>query len=137
MGRRATIALAAIAGAFIVPAVATPAAAAYGGCGTTGASGSIRFTWSGKYRMNDLEISVKDTLSDGHHAAIRLVTIRNDGSTKYWPWRRNYEGAGVTSHWFTYAYDTNGIRTALVEVARFEGSDLLNLCGGGYVDNPN
>ncbi|MBC9714283.1 hypothetical protein H9Y04_17115 [Streptomyces sp. TRM66268-LWL] len=135
--RRATIALAAIAAAFIIPAVATPAAAARGSCGTTGASGSMTFDWSGKYRMNNLELRVKDTLADGHHVAIRLVTLRSDGSSKYWDWHRNYKGAEITSVWFTYAYDTGGITKALIEVARFEGSQLLNLCGGGYVDNPN
>ncbi|WP_328872540.1 hypothetical protein OHT76_21890 [Streptomyces sp. NBC_00287] len=132
-----TVALAAVAAALLVPAIATPAAAAEDSCATTGAEGWLKFSWSGKYRIDPLKLMVEDQLGDGHHVAVRLVTNRADGTIHHWGWHHNYEGVDIMQVWNTYASDSAGITKAEIQVARMEGSTIMNLCNSGKIANPN
>lgn len=109
----------------------TNASAASGGaaCSVTGASGSMSFTnWSDRY----VNISgwVKDTAADGHHAAIRFVSI--DGGTGWvteWPWRHEYGGNGSTRSFSTYAAPTGDDLDYIgVQVAVMEGGTIVRSC---------
>lgn len=122
---------AAFATAAAVVGVATAATPAHANTGpgsaeTTGAYGSFSFRFASQTHMNSITLRSVDTLADGHHARIRLVTQRGDGSTAYWGWRANYGGAGSDLEWNTYLTDGSGIKAVRIQVCRAEGSTLLN-----------
>ncbi|QFQ98328.1 hypothetical protein F9278_21445 [Streptomyces phaeolivaceus] len=101
----------------------------YRGCTTTGASGQVRISnWTDPTAKISIHGELTDTKSDDHHARMRLLTQRADGSIHYWPWRKNTGGVG-TSTFDTTAEDSDrGIFEAGVEVARFEKDEKLNSC---------
>ncbi|WP_369235108.1 hypothetical protein AB5J56_24900 [Streptomyces sp. R21] len=110
---------------------ATPAAAqdVDRWCSTTGASGGIIV-----YNYNQPEYTVAltmnayDALADDHHVSVRLLTKNYAGTIKYWPWHANYHGVGTNLNWDTTATNNTGIHDVGVQIARFEGSTLLNSC---------
>lgn len=120
-----------VSGALVL-ATANPSSAATtrtATCSTTGASGYSKTAWTGDpYGEQSVTLSVKDTSADGHHVRVRYLTQQQSGTTRHWPWRSNTEGKGTTSTWSTTAYSTYGIWGFGVEIARFEGSTLLNSC---------
>lgn len=96
-------------------------------CSITGADGTVQVNSWSRDRMS-LDLIVKDTLADGHHVQIRLVTLTYSGTTHYWPWHANYAGAGMTRVVSTTAEDDDGIFDFGLQVARAEGSTILNEC---------
>ncbi|MFF4273025.1 hypothetical protein [Streptomyces sp. NPDC001536] len=117
--------------AIFATATVTNASAASGGaaCSVTGASGSMTFTnWSDNYV--DISGWVKDTAADGHHAAIRFVSI--DGGTGWvteWSWRHEYDGNGATLPFTTYAAPTGDDLDYIgVQVAVMEGGTIVRSC---------
>ncbi|MEV5780252.1 hypothetical protein AB0L42_04400 [Streptomyces sp. NPDC052287] len=119
------------AAAIFATATVTEASAASGGaaCSVTGASGSLAFTnWTARH----VNISgwVKDTGADGHHVAIRLVSI--DDSTGWvteWPWHSEYDGNGSTASFTTYASPSGDDLDEIgAQVAVFEGSSIVRSC---------
>ncbi|MEV7425398.1 hypothetical protein [Streptomyces sp. NPDC091212] len=98
-------------------------------CSTTGASGSST-TVSGSDPYGEVKVTlrVKDTLADGHHVRVRFLSKTSGGVKVTWQWRSNTDGNGTTKVWETTAQTTYGIYEKGVEVARFEGSTLLNSC---------
>ncbi|MET8692869.1 hypothetical protein ABZV65_10015 [Streptomyces bauhiniae] len=110
---------------------ATPASAAtlLARCNTTGASGGVTVdNFSGATDEIKFFMGVDDTLADGHHARIRLITKNAAGKNKYWAWHADYGGAGTSKEIRSYAHDDSGIFDVGIQVARFEGSSLLNSC---------
>ncbi|MFI6355942.1 hypothetical protein ACIBJF_25460 [Streptomyces sp. NPDC050743] len=109
----------------------TNASAASGGaaCSVTGASGSLTFT---NWTAHHVDISgwVKDTAADGHHVAIRLVSI--DSSTGWvneWPWHSEYGGNGATTSFTTYASPPGDALDYIgAQVAVIEGSTIVRSC---------
>lgn len=109
----------------------TNASAASGGaaCSVTGASGSLTFTnWTPRHV--DISGWVKDTAADGHHVAIRLVSI--DDSTGWvteWPWHSEYDGNGQTLSFSTYANPTgDDLDYVGAQVAVIEGGTIVRAC---------
>ncbi|MFE9358512.1 hypothetical protein ACFYPB_31100 [Streptomyces olivaceoviridis] len=117
--------------AMLIGLTVSPAqAASYSGsCSTTGASGSVAVSgWSpGGKEIPNVTLKVKDTLADGHHARVRLAASYADG-VSYFPWHANYDGNGTTKEWDTYVSGPGNIFDVGVQVARFEGDDMLNYC---------
>ncbi|MER8006054.1 hypothetical protein [Streptomyces sp. NPDC094149] len=104
-------------------------AASTAGCATTGASGGVKISnWSGPGATVGLTFNLIDTLGDDHHVRIRLVSEQSGGNKVYWPWRKNYDGVNTTKTWTSTASDDRGLFEIGVEVARFEGDQLLNSC---------
>lgn len=132
--RRTMTTGAVLTAALLTAVAANPAQAAssvaptYVGCSTTGSSGGITINnWYGPDATVKLAINVYDTASDGHHARVRLVSKNTFGTTRYWPWRMNYDGpSGKT--WNTTASDSSGLFDLGVQVATFEGDTLLHSC---------
>ncbi|MEU1270614.1 hypothetical protein [Streptomyces sp. NPDC005799] len=109
----------------------TNASAASGGaaCSVTGATGSLSFTnWSAHHV--DISGWVKDTAADGHHVAIRFVSI--DDSTGWvteWPWHSEYDGNGATATVNTYASPSGDALDYIgAQVAVIEGSTIVRSC---------
>ncbi|MGW0551399.1 hypothetical protein [Streptomyces altiplanensis] len=93
-----------------------------------GAVGGGNQAYTGRNSLTDVSLSVSDTLADGHHVAVRLVTRRSNGSDHYWSWRRLYAGNGTSQTWTTTASDSGGIHLVFREVAVFEGSSMIANC---------
>ncbi|MGW2821493.1 hypothetical protein ACWC24_10870 [Streptomyces sp. NPDC001443] len=110
---------------------ATPASASnvFVSCSTTGANGDVSVSnFDGATDTIVLSLGARDTSADGHHVRVRLITKNQAGTIKYWAWHANYNGAGSTQSWDTYAHDESGIFDVGVQAARFEGDTLLNSC---------
>ncbi|MGA6160409.1 hypothetical protein ACPEIC_44635 [Stenotrophomonas sp. NPDC087984] len=110
---------------------ATPASAAtlIGECSTTGASGGIAvYNFHGSTSHIKVYFRIKDNLADGHHVRIRLITKRADDSTVYWRWHSEYGGKGGDWEFQAPATDNRGIFDVGLQVARAEGSRILNFC---------
>jgi hypothetical protein len=106
-------------------------AASYSGsCTTTGAFGrGVVEGWSeGDYDIPSVSLSASDTLADGHHVRVRLVTDGYGGNRTYFPWHANYDGASTTLYWYSSASVNYAISGVSVQVARYEGDDQLNFC---------
>lgn len=109
----------------------TDASAASGGaaCSVSGASGSMTFTnWSSGYV--DIQGWVKDTAADGHHVAIRFISIdQGTGWLTEWPWRTEYDGNGSTTSFTTYANPSvDDLDDIGVRVAVREGTKIVRSC---------
>ncbi|MFD8692471.1 hypothetical protein [Streptomyces sp. NPDC059651] len=105
-------------------------------CSTTGASGSVTVSgWVSRDKgIPSVVINVRDTLADGHHASARLGVTYYSGGITYYPWHANYDGAGTSKSFSTYVPDgSDGITAIWVDVARYEGSDQLNICLSDYI----
>ncbi|MET9411431.1 hypothetical protein ABZX90_37665 [Streptomyces sp. NPDC002935] len=102
----------------------------YAGCTTTGASALMRITSitnDGPASKYAVHFEISDTVADGHHASVRLLTKDGTGTLHRWPWHSNTSGTGtITVN--TTAQDDRGIFASGVEVARAEGSTVLNSC---------
>ncbi|WP_155589769.1 hypothetical protein [Streptomyces cavernae] len=138
--RRATVALAGVAAAFLVPVIATPAAAATAdvGCSMSAGRGTGSWTWASKTKLTNVHLWAKDTDADGWHPAIRLVTVTANNEVKHWGWRHVYGGSGAIDSWDTYAEDSRGIKRASIEVGTFNGTTFLQApnCGSVGPLNP-
>ncbi|MGW0854083.1 hypothetical protein [Streptomyces sp. NPDC002690] len=98
-------------------------------CSTTGGSGSTVATYTDDpYDEVKVTLRVTDTLADGHHVRVRLITKNVSGVSVNWPWHSNTDGANTTVVWSTTAQSGYGIYGQGVQVARFEGETLLNYC---------
>ncbi|MGW9300720.1 hypothetical protein ACWHA3_07800 [Streptomyces cyaneofuscatus] len=132
MKKRSIIALPAMLLAGLVYNTGTANAAVdIADCFTTGAYGIVTYQYSGA--VNDtvyIDLGVKDRLADGHHVAVRLITVDTGDRTKYWTWRHWYEGNNTGHTYYTTAQLDSGISKVGVQVGRFEGSTLLNSCKG-------
>jgi hypothetical protein len=132
MKKRILMATSVAASAMLVGLVsATPASALtlLGECGTTGAWGGITVNnFNGPTEEIKFSMEVLDTRGDNHHVRIRLKTQNHADTVKNWPWHANYDGEGESKTWNTYAHDDSGIFYVGIQVARFEGSTLLNSC---------
>ncbi len=73
-------------------------------------------------------LTVTDTKADGHHVRVRYLSKTDPGTTVKWSWHALYDGQGTTLKYPTTARHEYGIVNMGVEVARFEGSKLLNSC---------
>ncbi|MGW1746339.1 hypothetical protein ACWCRD_12110 [Streptomyces sp. NPDC002092] len=108
-----------------------------GECETEGASGSIATSgWHrgvGQRTVPSIKLKVYDWVEDGHHVSIRVVAYYADGSKGYYPWHSNYDGYGTSKEFDTSATagGVSGIWDLGIEVARFEGSHLMNYCSAG------
>ncbi|MGW3085938.1 hypothetical protein [Streptomyces sp. NPDC001108] len=132
------MAAACIAAAVAIPATASPAAAEPVGaaCSVTGASGSGSWEFVNANSLKNVNLTVKDTAADGHHVAIRLMTVNRSGVSHNWPLHHLYDGKGSSHTWTTTATDTNGIKYAYVEVFLMEGSNDLQMCNDRSIMNP-
>ncbi|MFJ5225477.1 hypothetical protein [Streptomyces sp. NPDC088400] len=98
-------------------------------CSTTGAKGSIYYNnWHGPDATINMSISLNDTAADGHHVRVRFLSKNTFGTTKYWAWRSITGGSGTGNAWYTTASDSGGLFDIGVQVARFEGDQMLNSC---------
>lgn len=109
------------------------AADATASCSTTGASGGMSADYpSGEiwpYLEFGISLSVTDTLADGHHVRVRLITKEvGNSAVVTWKWHSLTSGKGETLTLSTTARDEYGIEATGVEVARFEGDEKLNYC---------
>ncbi|MER5949642.1 hypothetical protein ABT127_26675 [Streptomyces sp. NPDC001904] len=112
--------------------LASPSSAAASGyysaeCSTTGAWGRIIAEYYGASSRLDFDMTIGDTLGDGHHARARLITKNANGTRKNWAWH-SAVGNNETVSLSTYAIDSSGIHDWGVQVARFEGDSLMNSC---------
>ncbi|MER5468065.1 hypothetical protein [Streptomyces sp. NPDC002685] len=98
-------------------------------CSTTGANGTVHVPGfiHGATTIH-VGLSVYDSLADGHHVRVRLITKDANKNYTYWKWHANTDGKGALLSWDTTASDGNGIINVAAEVARFEGDTLLNSC---------
>ncbi|WP_098026905.1 hypothetical protein [Streptomyces sp. st115] len=115
--------------AFLSLATTTSASAAYGtvlDAQTTGAYGTASITYGSRTNLSKIEFRSVDLLADGHHARLRLITKRHDGSVANWAWRYNYGGKGAQPTWTTTLSDPRGVAQVRLQVCRGEGDDLLN-----------
>ncbi|WP_328901453.1 hypothetical protein OHR86_17370 [Streptomyces sp. NBC_00441] len=119
---------------------ASPATAAntarYTSCKTTGATGDANIAgWKSMDKgIPSVQLSVYDSLSDGHHASIRLGVTYYRGGITYYPWHANNDGAGTWKMFNSYVpAGSDGITAVWVQVARYEGSTQLNLCSSPYL----
>jgi hypothetical protein len=97
-------------------------------CHTYGATGDMEYDgWSvGTRSTIDLGLSVVDTNADGNHVRIRFVSKYYSGDVHYWGWRSWTGGSGAGQAWYTTAQDSAGMYAIGIQVARFEGSTMLN-----------
>ncbi|MFI6646152.1 hypothetical protein ACIBI8_00825 [Streptomyces sp. NPDC050529] len=105
-------------------------------CSTTGASGSLTISgWESQDKgIPSVVMKVNDTLSDGHHPSIRLGVTYYRGGITYYPWHANYDGYGTSKSFSTYVPEgSDGITAVWVDVARYEGSEQLNICLAKYI----
>lgn len=103
----------------------------YRACSTTGASVLLRviqLTNDGPTAKRDLRFEITDDARDGHHARARFITVDGTGTTRYWKWHANYEGVGTIIVKTTAQEPERGIFKSGVQVARAEGSTILNSC---------
>jgi hypothetical protein len=122
-----------------IPLMASPAAAdsmVTGNCSGTGTYGAYTGYFVSSTKVDPLRLRVLDTEADGHHVAIRLVTVENDGDHVAWSFRHYYGGSGGEATWDTYASSSNGIAAVRIQAAVFEGNDLLRLCSSTLKYNP-
>ncbi|WP_326721636.1 hypothetical protein OHT59_21595 [Streptomyces sp. NBC_00243] len=124
--------LAASAGAFMVMGISPASADTYdSSCSSTGVVGSL-YTTGWDYNEKTIpyvSLAVSDSLADGHHVAVRLVTVgQTDDDVTYFPWHHYYGGQGGATAWETSATTARPIAGFRLEAARFEGSTLLNYC---------
>lgn len=121
----------ALAAAMAVPAQAATSDGDAGivGCGTTGAYGDMPYS---NYHGPDAKINVKfsltDTKADGLHVRIRMISKDVRGAITYWPWRANTLGQNRTREWTTTAQHDRGLFWIGVQVARVDGSRVVNMC---------
>ncbi len=112
----------------------SPASAAtrslYAECDTTGSSAWVNVpSWDGSNTVNNISLTSEDDTADGHHAAVRLVTMDTSMSLHFWSWHDNYGGFGYEETWNTHAEDdVNGIIDVGVQSGTFEGGTLLSQC---------
>ncbi|MFF5024058.1 hypothetical protein ACFY2J_07345 [Streptomyces collinus] len=100
-----------------------------GYCHSDGSEGSYNGQIVSRKRIDPVYLYLGDTAADGHHAAIRLVTMNSTtGAITYWPWHHIYGGKGDSRQWTTYAEDKNGIEAVNINVGVFEGDQLLTFC---------
>ncbi|MFI8350919.1 hypothetical protein [Streptomyces sp. NPDC085596] len=73
---------------------------------------------------------VKDTAADGHHVAIRFVSIdEGTGWVTEWPWHSEYDGNGSTTSFTTYASPSGDDLDHIgAQVAVIEGSKIVRVC---------
>ncbi|MFB7460125.1 hypothetical protein [Streptomyces sp. NPDC056188] len=112
-------------------ATATPASAQtlLARCDTTGASGSLTVpNFYGPTESIALSMTSYDTLADGHHSRIRLLTKNHQGTIKYWQWHVNNDGANSSKTWNTTATESSGIFSVGIQVARGVGDTVSNSC---------
>ncbi|MFF8710215.1 hypothetical protein ACF07T_02055 [Streptomyces sp. NPDC015184] len=115
--------------AFLSATTTTSASAATGvvlAAETTGAFGDAYVTFASRTYASNIEFRSVDTLADGHHARLRLITKRSNGDVANWPWRINYGGKGAQPEWTTSLTDNQGIAQVRLQVCRGEGDTLLN-----------
>ncbi|MFD9423811.1 MULTISPECIES: hypothetical protein [unclassified Streptomyces] len=117
----------------LVGTVSSPAGAAASavarGCKTGGAIGGATITdWNGPQSEIKIRLQVSDTRADGHHVRVRFISKTSAGATKYWTWRKNYDGNGSVSIWNTTAEDSAGIAAVGAQAGVFEGDDQIDLC---------
>jgi len=101
-----------------------------------GATGGVDEGFSSRTQLTDVDLHVTDTLADGHHVGVRLVTTRPDGSLHYWTWHELFAGNGSSQAWHTTATDSAGIQRVQAEVAVMEGSSIVGHCTTSAEDNP-
>lgn len=105
------------------------AASGVAACSVTGASGYMKFTnWTADYV--DISGWVKDTAADGHHVAIRLISLdHGKGTLHEWPWRTEYDGNGSTTSFTTYARSSyDDLDSVGIQVAVREGTKIVRHC---------
>jgi hypothetical protein len=137
--RRSALITAGALACLAIPLMASPAAAdslVSGNCTATGAYGAYTGFFVSSTKVDPLRLRVLDTEADGHHPAIRLVTVENDGDHIAWSWHHYYGGSGGEDSWDTYASSSNGIAAVRIQAGVFEGNDLLRLCSSTLKYNP-
>ncbi|KAB1988537.1 MULTISPECIES: hypothetical protein [Streptomyces] len=97
-------------------------------CSTTGAYGYVYSDYYGADTRLDFDMTIYDSLADGHHVRARLITKDVNGVRKNWPWHANTKGYNTSVDLTSYAVNSSGIFDWGVQVARFEGDTLLNSC---------
>ncbi|GAA2503618.1 hypothetical protein GCM10010276_53620 [Streptomyces longisporus] len=122
-----------VAAAALTLAVTLPASAEADtlqpSCSTTGANGTVTVPgFSHKATYIVVALDLYDSLADGHHVRIRLITKDANKNYTYWPWHADYDGKGSSKEWNTSAKDSNGFINVAAQVARFDGDNLLNSC---------
>lgn len=131
-----------VAASALVAIQASPASAATTTqCNTTqgaqGAYGILTLSWNvSRTKINNLTLRGEDKAADGMHPAVRLVTEQGDYDYHYWSWHHVNGGSGTAQEWKTSASDSEGIRSARIQVANFDGSRLVYHCLSQSVFNP-
>ncbi|WP_282794800.1 hypothetical protein [Streptomyces sp. CC224B] len=98
-------------------------------CMTTGANGSVRVpNFHGATERIQVGLTAYDSKADAKQARVRLLTKNASGKITYWSWHAAKGGKGTLKSWKTHAKDDRGIFNVGVQVARFDGSHLVNSC---------
>lgn len=137
--RRSVLATAGALACLSIPLVASPAAAdemATGSCTATGAYGAYTGFFVSATKVSPLRLRVDDTAADGHHVAVRLVTVEADGDHKAWSWHHFYGTTGESTTFDTSASSTNGIAAVRVQAGAFEGNSLESICSSPLKYSP-
>ncbi|MFJ9889929.1 hypothetical protein ACIQRW_29315 [Streptomyces sp. NPDC091287] len=138
LSRNKSILFVAASAAFLTMATATSAAAAPGAvlsAETPGAYGDATIRFASRTYADKIDLRSVDLLADGHHARLRVITKRSNGTVANWPWRMNYGGKGAQPTWTTTLSDPQGIAQVRLQVCRAEGDDLLNCSYSGWKPN--
>jgi hypothetical protein len=105
-------------------------------CTTTGSSGSSTVSgWNtGPNDKLTIQMTVRDTAADGHHAAIRFKTQGYNGVWHDYAWHSDYNGNGTSITVNTTAQDiANGIFGIGIDVATMEGNTVLHSCEDHWI----
>lgn len=125
--------------AVLAPVAATPAAAAGN---TTSATFSTNWGWGqvqagwrlNPYKLDPVQLRLKDQFADGYAVAIRLVTVDAAG-THNWKYRVLSAGAGSSATWTTYADTGHYVDQAYIQVCKVRGG-VYSSCGRSAVMTP-
>lgn len=127
--------MAALAAMSALVFTSTAAHAAYGDTMTvsrTGAWGSADFVWTNLYRIDDMNLTLKDTGCDGHYTYVyfRVYSAGGDWNTAT---RKNT--LGCNSSWTVKTYINNGAGIAMSGVRMYVCVDGVG-CSNLFHQNP-
>lgn len=126
--------------AFLVPAAASPAAAAEQGTRNIDESwgeGEATFVWQSPWSIKPIKLWAQDQKVDGHSVGVRVVSNSQKRGTEYFTMRKVTGGAGDTGSWETYLYfsDHDNINWVKLELCLLEEGKILE-CRGVAMNNP-
>ncbi|MYT30572.1 MULTISPECIES: hypothetical protein [unclassified Streptomyces] len=126
--------------AAVIAVLSTPTAAAQAaasgdpvvkrGCttGDAGASGgAVIYNWHDPMSTLNVKLDLADGKADGRYAAIRVLVLGMNGTSKQGAWNK-VSGAGKHKEgWVSVKY-SGGIKNIGIQVATFKGNHLMGYC---------